>query len=298
MKFSIYSPVFNGAKCIHRVHKSLANQTFRDFEWLIINDASTDNSSEVIKELIKSCDFPVNFVDLEKNIGFNRSLNLALEKANGEFFLIAHADDEFVPDALQAMTEAWDTLPAEVQKTLQGVKCNCNDQYGNLIGDLCPQDYWVADIFDLLYKYKVRGEKWGFIKTELRREFPFPEEEKFVPESVIWHRMYYKYKALFINRSLRIYYVDDDVNSLSQTTKARSKFSKGKRMLPLDYINYYFPRVGYNPKIMLVNLMVYWQFTFLSGIGISKGLKDIINPGMRLLAFFFILPGYLLSKRK
>ena len=69
-------------------------------------------------------------------------------------------------------------------------------------------------------------------------------------------------------------------------------------MLPLDYINHYFPRVGYNPKIMLVNLMVYWQFTFLSGIGISKGLKDIINPGMRLLAFFFILPGYLLSKRK
>ena len=297
MKFSIYTPVFNGAKSIHRVQKSVLSQTFRDFEWIIINDASTDNSSEIIRGLIGSCDFPVNFIDLPKNIGFNRSMNLAIEKSTGEFFMIAHADDEFVPETLQVLVDAWNTLPAEVQKGLQGVKCNCNDQHGNLVGDLFPKDYWIADIFDLVYKSKIKGEKWGFIRTEIRREFPFPEEEKFVPETVIWHRMYYKYKALFINKSLRIYYIDDNVNSLSQTTRAKSKFSKGKRMLPLDYINLYFPRVGYNPRIMIVNFLSYWQYTFLSGIGIGQGLKDITSPVMKLLALVFLLPGYVMSKR-
>lgn len=295
-KFTIYTPVFNSARQVNRVYHSLINQTFTDFEWLIINDGSKDNSSEVIKGLLKTCPFKINFIDLKENIGFNRSMNLAVNESDGELFLICHADDEFSNDALQIFSTVWDNLDSTSKSRIQGIKCNCKDQHGNLLGDLFPLDNWESDIFDLTYKYKIRGEKWGFIRTGIFKEFPFPDDQKFTPESVVWHRIYFKYPALFINQALRTYYVNDNAASLSVVTGNDPRYASGKRMLPMDFINYYFKRIHYRPRLIIINFLLYWKFSFLAKIKLSVALKDINNYFMRLLSVLFILPGYILNK--
>ena len=52
-KFTIFTPLYNGAKTIHRVVESLNNSTYRNFEWIVVNDGSNDNSMQVLNELIK-----------------------------------------------------------------------------------------------------------------------------------------------------------------------------------------------------------------------------------------------------
>jgi len=297
-KFTIYTPVYNSAKYISRVYESLVKQSYTDFEWIIINDGSKDNSSEKIREFIKKCTFDVNFIDLKENIGFNMSMNLAVKQAKGELFLICHADDEFSSDTLETFSDVWENLDISLKKKVQGIKCNCKNQYGEFVGDLFPKDLWVADIFDLIYKYNIKGEKWGFIRTDVFREFPFPEDQKFTSEGVIWHRMYFKYPAVFVNKTLRTYYVNDNPDSLSVVTKSDPKYALGKRMLPLDFINLYFKRIKYKPKLVIVNFLMYWKFSFIAKINLLRALKEINSISMRLMSLVFLIPGLLLSKSK
>lgn len=289
-KFTVYTPCFNSAKYIERVYNSLSRQIYTDFEWLIINDGSTDNSSIIIKSLINNSIFDVNFIDLDINIGFNKSINLAVKNARGEFFLIAHADDEFDPEALNEFNRVWEGIDDKQKAKLQGVKCNCKDINGNLIGDPFPKDLWIADIFDLLYIYKIKGEKWGFIRTEILKEFPFPEDHKFVPETVIWHRIYYKYPAIFINKAFRTYYVDNNPSSLSKTTKSNLQFSFGKRLFHLDFINFYLSRVKCNFKLVVMNYIYFWRYSFESNIGIIRSINDIKSIRLRLISLLFVFP--------
>jgi len=294
--FTIYTPVYNSAGTFKRVYDSLNNQTFKDFEWIIINDGSVDASSEVIRKLILNSSLDITFIDLKENIGFNKSFNMAVNKAKGKFFLISHSDDEITKDALQIFYDKWEKLDKKNKELLQGIKCNCDDQFGNLIGDPFPEDEWISDIFELLYIRKIKGEKWGFIKTEIIKKYLFPEDQKFTSEGVIWHRIFYKYPALFINKSLRIYYVNENPQSLSKVTEKNKIYAYGKRMLPLDFINYYFPKVNYN-LILIISIFVnFWSYSFISRIKIIDSLKDIISFKMKLLSVFFIIPGYFKSK--
>ena len=66
-KFTVFTPVFNCEKSIERVHNSLLNQTFKDFEWLIINDASTDTSHDVITKIIEASPLNINYVNNLEN---------------------------------------------------------------------------------------------------------------------------------------------------------------------------------------------------------------------------------------
>lgn len=295
-KFTIYTPIYNRGKLIYRVFDSIAKQTFRDFEWLIINDGSTDNSSEIIKELIRRCDWDVQFFDFDTNIGFNKSMNFAVSKSKGELFLFAHGDDAFIPEALEILYKNWISFPEDVRKKLQGVKCNCIDQNGHLIGDKFPESPWISDIFDINFNYKIKGEKWGFIKTDIMKEFPFPEEEKFVYESYIWYKMYAKYPAIFINDTLRIYFTDFNENNLSVSTANKRKFSFSKRLIEKDFINHYLKRIKGHFIFKVKVFIKFWSYTFLSKISIKQSLEEINSLKQKLISIIFIPFGYLHSK--
>jgi glycosyltransferase involved in cell wall biosynthesis len=137
-KFTVFTPCYNSANTIHRVIESLENQTFRDFEWIVVDDGSTDNLYEKIEETIKENRFPIKFLSQNRNLGKPSAVNLGVSKAEGEFFLIIDADDSFTSDALDVFYTAYTSLPEEVKKEVYGVGVNCQDQYGNFVGTPYP----------------------------------------------------------------------------------------------------------------------------------------------------------------
>lgn len=83
MLFTIFTPTYNRSALLKRVYQFLKNQTFKDFEWLIINDSSPDDTEDVISEFIKESTFPIIYKKQEHG-GKMRAMNKAGDIARGE----------------------------------------------------------------------------------------------------------------------------------------------------------------------------------------------------------------------
>jgi glycosyltransferase involved in cell wall biosynthesis len=220
--FTVFTPTHNRAHTIQRVFSSLSSQTLRDFEWLVVDDGSTDNTSELIAAWTKFADFPIRCFKQDHS-GKHFAHNLALREAKGEFFMLLDSDDACVPQALERIAYHWNTIPAGHRVHFSSVTGLCMNQHGNIVGDRFPFDPFDVNLRDQRYVYKLRGEKGGASRTEVLRQFPFPEIRgtQFVPEGAVWLEIAKKYKRRCVNEVFRIYYVDDDQTGATLTKTKR-----------------------------------------------------------------------------
>lgn len=108
--FTIFTPTYNRASTLHRVYESLVCQTFQDFEWLIVDDGSTDNTKEVVEEWQNSASFPIRYY-WQNNQGKHIAFNFGVQEARGELFLTLDSDDACKPFALDRLKYHWDRIP-------------------------------------------------------------------------------------------------------------------------------------------------------------------------------------------
>src|SRR5437764_8622953 len=109
--FTVFTPTYNRAHTIKRVFDSLSAQTLREFEWLVVDDGSTDKTSELIAAWAKAVDFPIRYFRQEHS-GKHIAYNLAVRAARGQFFLTLDSDDGCVPHALERIAYHWNMIPA------------------------------------------------------------------------------------------------------------------------------------------------------------------------------------------
>ena len=84
--FTVFTPTFNRAYTLPIVYESLKKQTFRDFEWLIVDDGSTDNTRDLVETWQKEAKFQIRYF-WQKNGGKHRARNFGVSQAQGAFFL-------------------------------------------------------------------------------------------------------------------------------------------------------------------------------------------------------------------
>ena len=109
-KVSVIMPAYNTEKYVGEAIESILNQTFTDFEFIILNDGSTDNTAKIVKEYAKE-DKRIKFIDNKKNQGFIASLNQCLDVANGEYIAKMDSDDVSLPDRLEKQVKYLDDFP-------------------------------------------------------------------------------------------------------------------------------------------------------------------------------------------
>lgn len=107
-KVTVLMPVYNGEKYLNDAIDSILGQTFQDFEFLIVNDGSTDNSVEIIKSYD---DTRIRLFHNEKNLGVARTLNKGMELARGEYIARMDSDDISLPRRLKRQTDFMDSHP-------------------------------------------------------------------------------------------------------------------------------------------------------------------------------------------
>ena len=101
----MFTPAFNRANTLHRVFDSLKTQSHRSFEWIVVDDGSIDNTKKIVSCFQGIADFPIRYF-YQPNSGKHVAINRGVDRAKGEFFLIADADDAFKPQTLQLRFEA------------------------------------------------------------------------------------------------------------------------------------------------------------------------------------------------
>jgi len=273
-KFTVFTPCYNSEKFLHRVFESLKNQTFRDFEWLVINDASTDNTHNLIESFISEADFPVRYFNLTKNQMLTRNYNLAIREAQGELFLPAGHDDEFIPNTLQVFLDTWEKYRSD---DIAGVSCLCVDQHGDIVGDRYPTSPYLSNYIDTLYNEHISGEKWGFMRTDLMKQYLLPEDiDTYISEGLMWIRMGKDYKTIHINEPLRIYYMDQpEHSSLSSVNTSKIKYPRGTRYYTLEMINEFKQLIKGNLRLKLKLYINYIRLSLTLKIPIGVMINEV-----------------------
>ena len=107
IKITIFTPTYNRDYIIINLYKSLLIQTLKDFEWLIIDDGSTDNTELLVSSFIKDNKINIRYIK-QQNGGKHRAINKALEEAKGELFFIVDSDDQLVDNAIERILYYFD----------------------------------------------------------------------------------------------------------------------------------------------------------------------------------------------
>lgn len=207
--FTVFTPAYNRAHTLPRVYESLCRQTFQDFEWLIVDDGSTDDTREVVLGWQASAPFPIRYI-YQPNQGKHIAFNRGVAEAQGQLFAALDSDDALVPDALSCLLTHWMAIPEDRRDHFVGVTGLCLMPDGSIVPDRFPLDVLDSDTLELQYKLKVSGEKWGILRVDILRKYPFPAVTgaNFVPEGIVWAQIARRYKTRFVNDAVRVYHQD------------------------------------------------------------------------------------------
>lgn len=224
MKITIFTPTYNRGYIIENLYKSLQRQTFTDFEWLVVDDGSIDNTEELFDRWKKE-DNNFNIRYYKKgNGGKCRAINYALDKAKGELFFTVDSDDHLTNDALEKINK-WEN-ELDKSKKFAGIVANLGSNGHKTINNFFKEEYLDLSLLER-YSYcednkkVLDGERAFIFYTEVHRKYKYPEfeGEKFMTEAVTWNRMANdRYIVRYFNDIICIYeYLEDGL------TKAGNK---------------------------------------------------------------------------
>ena len=187
---TVFTPTYNRKYIIPKLYDSLCKQTKKNFEWLVIDDGSTDGTNEWFAELCKKDNpFPVTYI-YQENGGKHRAINRGVQEAKGEVFFIVDSDDSLVPTAIEKIL-GWMEQVRDLEKC-GGVSGTRGTNPYNRIGDYFDDDADYIDATNLeREKYNLLGDKTEAYYTKLLLQYPFPEfeGEKFITEEVVWNKI-------------------------------------------------------------------------------------------------------------
>lgn len=280
--FTVFTPTYNRATTLHRVFESLAQQTFSDFEWLIVDDGSTDDTAAVVHAWVASAPFPIRYIQAAhggKHVAFNRGVR----EARGALFLSMDSDDACVPRSLERFWFHWTQIPEVERKNYSSVTALVNDEHGVLIGTEFPAPIFDSNALDLRFRSHVTGDKWGFQRTDVLRKFPFPEVEgvNYVPEVLAWYPIARRFHTRFVNERLLIYFqAGTDRLSVGQVTPHDAIAMRlGQQALLDDYLDHAIR----SPRDLLKAVVNYSRFGLAAGIGLRGAVSGMRTWHGRLL---------------
>lgn len=290
--FTVFTPTFNRAHTLGGVYESLMMQTFRDFEWIIVDDGSTDNTYSLVSEWKKEANFLIHYY-YQKNQGKHIASNRGVKEAKGELFLFFDSDDRCVPETLEVFKKYWDKIPESEKQAYCAINVLCTGPDGKIIGPEYPLNELDVDSVWEQIKLRTGAERWGVNRTSALKCFPFPEipNEKFISEGIVWNRISLAYKAKFINEKLRIYKPCMDGLS-ANSVKIRVNNPMGTRLYYSELFKMPIPAIEKLKAIINYNRFSYDK------INLWELLRD--SPSF-IISFIFIPPSYLLylcDKRK
>lgn len=206
MQFTVGTPTFNRRDTLSDVYTCLRAQTFDDFEWIIVDDGSTDGTEDLVRRWTLESDFPIRYF-FQPNSGKHVAFNRAVHEACGELYLSFDSDDLCLPQTLERFDLHWHAIPPSDRESFSGVSVLCMDERGHTVGDIYPRNVVDAVSFHEQLHLRSAAERWGISRTSVLREFPYPvfPGERFIPDALVWNRIALKYKMRFVNDALRIY---------------------------------------------------------------------------------------------
>lgn len=281
VKITVFTPTYNRGYIIHNLYHSLKKQTVKNFEWIVIDDGSIDNTQQLFEEWMKAGNnFQIKYTKV-LNGGKHRAINKGLDIAKGELFIIVDSDDYLVDNAIEMIIKWEDTIKGD-KSNFAGISGNKGYDINTILGTTFEGDYIDATNLER-NQYNILGDKAEVYYTEIMRKFKFPEfqGENFITESVVWNRIAAAgYKIRWFNEVIMICeYLDDGL-----TMQGNELFKKNPKgyALYLNQENVFYRR---NWRERVAQYIVYYN-----DMKARLTIKEICkNLEINLLYFIFLI---------
>ena len=289
MKFTIFTPTFNRKELLEKLYKSLQKQTYKDFEWLIVDDGSADGTKEKVEEFLSEKKLDIKYY-FKENGGKQRAYNFATDKANGELFICLDSDDEYVENGLETILKYWKKY--EKNNNIAGMGYLSTYPNREVIGSSFPEKEVISTQFDIYNKYGVKGDKGLMFRTEIIKKYKFPvfDDEKFITEAVVYNRICEKYKMVYINEKIEIKEYQED----GLTAKYNNLLLRNPKGQALYHNEINSQNLSFKQKIL--NNAVYYKFCRAAGYKFGKIFKE--NKNKLFLIFALGIGEYMWQKEK
>lgn len=185
---TVFTPTYNRADTLQKLYDSLKSQTYKNFEWLVIDDGSTDNTENLFaKWKDEKNGFNIRYIKIQ-NGGKQRAVNKALDVAKGKMFFIVDSDDYLPENSIQKIFGFEQTI--KNFEGFAGVSGYKAYDLENCVGTKLNKEYVDCKNTQRQY-YNLLGDKSEVYYTDLLKRYKFPEipGEKFVSERVVWDKI-------------------------------------------------------------------------------------------------------------
>ena len=201
MLLTVFTPTYNRAHTLTRLYESLTRQSDRDFEWLVVDDGSTDNTRELVEGWMKEGKITVRY-GYKENGGKPSAHNAGAKAARGDFFFCVDSDD-YLADNAVALIRIKSAELTDKHVGLIYFRTSPNGTCITHIDNHLVKDFTLKEGYD---RYGLAGDTALVFKTDILRRFEFPkfEGEKFVPEGYLYDKIDTLGKFLLVRESIYI----------------------------------------------------------------------------------------------
>ena len=305
MRNTLWTPTYNRARFLPRLYESVKNQTFKDFEWLIIDDGSTDDTKEVVQSFIDEGVVRICYV-YKENGGKHTAMKLAYDICNTPYISSVDSDEELLPKAMELWENAWIDIETSGKNDVARVCLFCQNEDGSCVGFgnySLPRDvpYVEETWHELVLHHGCHRELAGSLCLKKFHECCdfdnytwHSDTNRFLGESILWSALGRKYKTRLVNGFSNVYHIDAD-DSLMRA-------AADKRKLLNEMVNnFYFVDENmsffwWNPKYFIAAIGRYVIFGKMSGTDFSEQHMPITNHRFKIMHVLLYLP-FILSDR-
>ncbi|MBQ8047205.1 MAG: glycosyltransferase family 2 protein [Prevotella sp.] len=211
---TVFTPAYNRAHTIGRTYESLCRQTCKDFEWLIIDDGSTDNTRELVQGWIdEKPEFPIRYI-YQANQGMHGAHNTAYDNITTELNTCIDSDDWMPDDAVEKIIMFWREHGSGKYAGIIGLDVK---ESGELIGTPLPNDLYAMNLSEF-YQDGGAGDKKLVLRTDIVKLYPpYPrfDKERYFSLGYLYLLIDQDYKCLCLNEPLVVVDYQPDGSSHS-----------------------------------------------------------------------------------
>lgn len=242
---TIITSNYNRREVLYRCMRSIESQTFRDLEYIVVDNGSSVSFDDIMEKFMAEATIPIMFVKRNNGIGRQSGRNSAIRRARGEYLAILDSDDEYLPNGIERLVKAWMQIPEEKRQEYREVCCLVQDEYGHQIGPKFPEH--INNLSHLaalavVMKPEYSCEHANMSRTILLKEnlFPEPEGVSNYQECIIWWKLSKHYKSYFFNDIAKRYYTSSS-DSITNDDKKGINYmnSIGSYFTYLYYLNHW-----------------------------------------------------------
>lgn len=278
---SIVTPSYNRGHLLRNCLDSLERQSNKDFEWIIVDDGSADNTEEVVASFSASA-FPIHYVKKE-NGGKHTALNASMAHITGKYVLVLDSDDTLTENAVDEICDKWKQYENDqsigILTFLRGYDAS---------SPLCVVSDFDTPVDIMRYKRTVitSTDCCEVIRSELFCKYPFPvfDGERFISECAMWNRVSMTHKCVYIDKVIYICeYLEDGLTKAGRKLRICNPnggmFISNLRMNARNYLS---QRMKY--------ALLYVTYGYFAGFSPKQIIqRDCDNL---LLKVVFLIPGF------